>query len=127
MIQGFGVASTQYFKGLGWPRRERSFNLVNLGGLERVCRVGARRGVGDQHRFFSRVWVSSRVLVEREGRGGCCSCISYHVREGVYIYIDRPSCRSYLEGVISTTTRHTYTWENNVIGKGVSVPPPSSC
>ena len=40
------------------------------------------------------------------------------------IYIDRPSCRSYLEGVISTTTRHTYTWENNVIGEGVPVPPP---
>ena len=33
---GFGVASTQRFKGLGWPRRQRSFNLVNLGGLERV-------------------------------------------------------------------------------------------
>ena len=33
---GFGVASTQRFKGLGWPRRQRSFNLINLGGLERV-------------------------------------------------------------------------------------------
>ena len=43
----------QCFKGLGWPRRQCSFNLVNLGGLERVCRVGARReGVGDRHRFF---------------------------------------------------------------------------
>ena len=53
---------------------------------ELICRVGARReGVGDQHRFLSRVWVSSRVLVEREGRGGCCRCISYHGREGVYI------------------------------------------
>ena len=91
---------------------------------ELICRVGARReGVGDQHRFLSRVWVSSRVLVEREGRGGCCCGISYHGREGVYIYIDRPSCRSYLEGVISTTTRHIYTWENNVIVEGVSVPP----
>ena len=30
------MASTQRFKGLGWPRRQRSFNLVNLGGLERV-------------------------------------------------------------------------------------------
>ena len=40
---GFGVASTQRFKGLGWPRRQRSFNLVNLGGLKRVCRVGAQR------------------------------------------------------------------------------------
>ena len=52
MFQEFGVASTKRFKGLGWPRRQRSFNLVNLGGLERVCRVGAQReGVGDQHRF----------------------------------------------------------------------------
>ena len=53
---------------------------------ELIFRVGARReGVGDRHRFLSRVWVSSRVLVEREGRGGCCRCISYHGREGVYI------------------------------------------
>ena len=70
MLQGFGVASTQCFKGLGLPRRQHSVNLVILGGLKRVCRVGARReGVGDQHRFLSRVWVSSRVLVKRGGRG----------------------------------------------------------
>ena len=58
-------------KGSGWPRRQRSFNLVNLGGLKRVCRSG-RGAVGGGRRptsFFSRVWVSSRVLVEREGRG----------------------------------------------------------
>ena len=90
---------------------------------ELICRVGARReGVGDQHRFLSRVWVSSRVLVEREGRGGVLPLYKLSRSRGG-IYIDRPSCRSYLEGVISTTTRHTYTWENNVIGEGVSVPP----
>ena len=66
---------------------------------ELICRVGARReGVGDEHRFLSRVWVSSRVLVEREGRGGCCRCISYHGREGVYISTAPHVRRSYLEG-----------------------------
>ena len=48
---GFGVASATLL-GFGWPRRQRSFNLVNLGGLKRVCRVGAQReGVGDQNHF----------------------------------------------------------------------------
>ena len=80
--------------------------MINLGGLERVNLSGrgaAGGGRRPQHRFLSRVWVSLRVLVEREGQGGCCSCISYHGREGVYIYIDRPLCRSYLEGVISSS------------------------
>jgi hypothetical protein len=67
--------------------------------------------------------VSSRVLVEREGRGGCSRGISYHGREWVYIST-APHVEVIREGVISTTTRHTYTWENNVIGEGVYRYPP---
>ena len=95
------------------------------GGLGNASRVGARReGVGDHHHFIlgfgcpREFWSSERA----EGRGVLPLYKLSLSRGG--IYIDRPSCRSYIEGVISTTTRHTYTWENNVIGEGVSVPPP---
>ena len=85
--RGGGAASRQ---GRQWGRAPATTSTMVGAGRG----AGARReGVGDQHHFLSRVWVFLTVLVEREGRGG----------EG--IYIDRPSCRSCLEGVISTTTR----------------------
>ena len=75
---------------MGWPR-------------QRFKGRGAAGGGRRPTSFFSRVWVSSRVLVEREGRGVLPWYKLSRSRGG--IYIDRPSCRSYLEGVISTTTR----------------------
>ena len=64
--------------------------------------------------------MSSRVLVEREGRGLLPWYKLSRSRGG--IYIDHPSCRSYPGGgYIDNDDIHT--WENNVIGEGVYRPP----
>ena len=65
--------------------------------------------------------MSSRVLVEREGRG-CSRGISYHGREGVYISTVH-HVEVIWEGVIYIDNDDIHTRENNVIGEGVYRPP----
>ena len=65
--------------------------------------------------------MSSRVLVEREGRG-VLPGISYHGREGVYISTVH-HVEVIWEGVIYIDNDDIHTRENNVIGEGVYRPP----
>ena len=82
------------YSGFGWPRQR--FKGRGVAG-------GGRRPTS----FFSRVWVSSRVLVEREGRGVLPWYKLSRSRGG--INIDSPSCRSYLGGSYIYRQRgHTY-------------------